>query len=610
MKAIMVMYDSLCKDVLGPYGGPCITPNFDRLARRAVRYDRFYVGSMPCMPARRELHIGRYNFLHRGWGPIEPYDDSMPELLKNHGVYTHLVTDHYHYFEDGGCTYHNRYSSWEGIRGQEGDLWKGRVKDPDTSGAEVSHGRGARLSNYESWRQDWINRTYADCEEKMPQSQTFLAGIDFIEKNHGEDQWFLQIETFDPHEPFFTQEQYKALYAHRYEGGRFDWAPYGPVRESKELSEHLRAEYYALVSMCDAKLGMVLDAMDRHQMWEDTMLIVNTDHGFLLGEHEWWAKGTAPLYNEIANTPFFLYDPRCRKTGVCGELAQTIDIAPTLLDYFHVEIPEDMQGRPLWNTYAENRPIHRAVLFGYYGAAIHVTDGRYVYARAPRDNQQNYEYTLMPTNLKSRFPVSQLAEAKLSQGFGFTKGARVLKIPSRSNYIKFHPPIDMLFHLEEDPGQQKNLGDEELEARYANQMIRLMKESEAPKEQFARMALPEEGEVTADMIREQRIVDRDYYRKANPLPGVWTESADVLLAALLPLFSQEQRQRYLDGLERIAAGAPERNVELLKAYNRSFAEEVGSEKLDFDMHVTEAYIPADGKRRDAGIERERRGEDL
>ena len=44
---------------------------------------------------------------------MEPFDDSMPELLKNGGVYTHLVSDHQHYWEDGGCTYHNRYSSWE-----------------------------------------------------------------------------------------------------------------------------------------------------------------------------------------------------------------------------------------------------------------------------------------------------------------------------------------------------------------------------------------------------------------------------------------------------------------------------------------------------------------
>lgn len=79
---------------------------------------------MPCMPARRELHTGRYNFLHRGWSPLEPFDDSMPEILKKNGIHTRTVTDHKHYWRDGGATYHSRYSTYEFIRGQEGDARK------------------------------------------------------------------------------------------------------------------------------------------------------------------------------------------------------------------------------------------------------------------------------------------------------------------------------------------------------------------------------------------------------------------------------------------------------------------------------------------------------
>ena len=57
------------------------TPNFDRLAERAVTFDSHYVGSMPCMPARRDMQTGRLDFLHRSWGPLEPFDNSFPELL-------------------------------------------------------------------------------------------------------------------------------------------------------------------------------------------------------------------------------------------------------------------------------------------------------------------------------------------------------------------------------------------------------------------------------------------------------------------------------------------------------------------------------------------------
>ncbi len=112
MRAIMVMYDTLRLDVLPSYGGDEIPlPNFQRLAERTVTFDKSYVCSLPCMPARREIHTGRPNFLHRSWGPMESYDDSMPEILKTHGVYTHIVSDHNHYVEDGGGTYFPRYSS-------------------------------------------------------------------------------------------------------------------------------------------------------------------------------------------------------------------------------------------------------------------------------------------------------------------------------------------------------------------------------------------------------------------------------------------------------------------------------------------------------------------
>ncbi|MCV5360175.1 sulfatase-like hydrolase/transferase, partial [Escherichia coli] len=81
-----------------------------------------------------------------------------------------------------------------------------------------------------------------------------------------------------------------------------DW-PRGREQESDEAVEHIRCRYRSLVSMCDRNLGRILDLMDEHDLWRDTMLIVGTDHGFLLGEHGWWAKHPMPYYNEVANNP-------------------------------------------------------------------------------------------------------------------------------------------------------------------------------------------------------------------------------------------------------------------------------------------------------------------
>ena len=71
MRTVFVLFDSLNRLALGAYGGDAIaTPNFDRFAKRAVSFDNHYVGSLPCMPARRDMHTGRLNFMHRSWGPF------------------------------------------------------------------------------------------------------------------------------------------------------------------------------------------------------------------------------------------------------------------------------------------------------------------------------------------------------------------------------------------------------------------------------------------------------------------------------------------------------------------------------------------------------------
>ena len=83
MKTVFLMFDSVNRLMLEPYGGFFLeTPNFKRLAERSVTFDNHYVGSMPCMPARRDMQTGRLSFLHRSWGPLEPFDNSFPVSLK------------------------------------------------------------------------------------------------------------------------------------------------------------------------------------------------------------------------------------------------------------------------------------------------------------------------------------------------------------------------------------------------------------------------------------------------------------------------------------------------------------------------------------------------
>ena len=133
-------------------------------------------------------------------------------------------------------------------------------------------------------------------------------------KNHDQDNWLLHLETFDPHEPFYVPQKYLDMYPEEYSGKHFDW-PRGAVEEEPEEIAHCRRQYQALVTMCDHNLGRILDMMDKYQMWDDTMLIVGTDHGFLLAEHGFWGKNQMPYYNEVAHTPLFIWDPGTGSRG-------------------------------------------------------------------------------------------------------------------------------------------------------------------------------------------------------------------------------------------------------------------------------------------------------
>jgi len=491
MKAIMILFDSLNRRYLPNYGCECGSlPNFERLGEKTLTFDSFYCGSMPCMPARRELHTGRYNFLHSSWSPMQPYDESVVRNLSENSIYTHIVTDHFHYWEDGGSGYLSRYDSSEMIRGQQGDAWKGEVKWP-VSG-DFKSGR----TGTQNWRHDCINRKYIRTEEDMPQNHLFDAGVNFIETNAGEDNWFLQIESFDPHEPFYiTSDHFKKQ--GKDASSEPDWPDYGINRYDSEVSRHMRGQYRELLSICDRNLGRILDLMDRHDLWKDTMLIVNTDHGFMLGEKNWFGKNIQPMYEELSHLPFFIYDPRHpEKKGRRKALAQTVDIAPTLAAYFQVQGPAFADGRNLEPVITDDRPVREAALFGIFGGHVNVTDGRYVCMRGTKTPGRSllYDYTMMPCHMRGPFSIEELKSAEFSEPFAFTRGVRQYKVPAE-NADYLYAAGSMLFDLQNDPEETSPVENEAEEMRMLRLLQKMMRNNEAPREQFERMGIPYDGEI-------------------------------------------------------------------------------------------------------------------
>jgi arylsulfatase A-like enzyme len=506
VRAVFVLFDTLSRRSLEAYGGrdAIPTPNFSRLARRALRFDRHYVGSLPCIPARREVLTGRHNFLHRSWGPIEPFDKCFTDLLRAaRGTYSHLVTDHCHYWEDGGATYHTRFNSFEFVRGQENDFWQGLVAPDIDDWKRRYHPIQNDGRPGSKFRRNMANREAIRSAKDYPIARTFDLGLQFLERNRDADNWFLQIETFDPHEPFEAPPELRAEFPTNYRGPILDYPTYGWSNVTGDEAAELRANYAATLTHCDRQLGRLLDLFDAQDMWKDTALILSTDHGFLLGERDLWGKLIVPVYQEIAHIPLFLHHPgiAAQGGGTRRALTQTTDLMPTILDLFGVPPPPEVTGHSLLPLVARDGEVRRAALYGQHGSAINVTDGRYTWFRYPRDLHGGNlnQYTLMPTHIMSLFGIEELKEAALHPPFDFTQGVPVLRIPCtpKSQVYQRHGAgaqlaelaKTMLYDIETDPEQLHPIEDARFEARLTAEMVAIMRAHDAPRELYRRFDL-------------------------------------------------------------------------------------------------------------------------
>ena len=312
-----------------------------------MTFDRHYVGSLPCMPARRDMQTGRLSFLHRSWGPLEPFDNAFPELLHQAGVYSHLITDHFHYLEDGGATYHNRYDSYEFVRGQEGDPWKAMVQPHWERLREMYHARQFTEAAPRLLLAEHHQPRVHQGGEGLPLGAVLRARLRVPRPQpRAPTTGSCRSRPSTRTSPSMRPTRFKEAFETGWNGPIRDWPRYGRVDELPEECEELRANYYAVVSLCDFLLGQLLDYFDGHDLWKDTALVVTTDHGFLLGEHDFWAKNRMNLYEEIVHIPLFVHDPRRAGAAAraCQALTQTIDLAPTFLDLFGVALPPEMEG--------------------------------------------------------------------------------------------------------------------------------------------------------------------------------------------------------------------------------------------------------------------------
>ena len=414
---VLIIIDSLRKDHVGAYGNRWIqTPNLDALAKESLLFTRSYPESTPTINARRAIHTGLRTWpfkdwkppkgediILQGWQPIPEGQTHLAEILKQNGYATLFQTDNMHQFK-ASYNMHRGFDVFDFIRGQTTDNYQPNwTYPPDVVEQALLRGNVPAMRG--QMQQYWANvegRLLAEREneEDWFAPRVFAGAMELLEAAAAGDQpFFLVADSYDPHEPWDTPDGYVSLYDDPYDGLEPYSVIYGPsdYLTDREL-RRMKARYAGEVTMVDRWLGRFLDKMEELGLFENTLLVLLSDHGVAFGEHGYTGKPSYALWPEITDVPFLIRHPEGKKCGQTSDFyASTHDVAPTILGFLGIEPEQPMDGEDLSVLFDGSRPEERAYFTLGYNDHAWARDERYVmFAKNDGSNALLYDLSTDP----------------------------------------------------------------------------------------------------------------------------------------------------------------------------------------------------------------------
>ena len=353
---LFVVVDDLAA-TLGCYGDVVAkTPHIDRLAASGVRFERAYNQLPLCNPTRASVMTGlrpdriKVYDLDRHFRDEVPDAITLPQSFQEAGYLAARVGKIYHYNVPAsiGTDGFDDPPSWNLRLNPKG-------RDKTDEGLVFNAEPHRKISGALSW----LAAEGKDSE----QTDGMIAdrAIGLLEKNRDKP-FFLAVGFFRPHTPYIAPKRYFDMYPP--DQMRLPYAPANdrddiPVAafahncpvphynlEKPLLLKALQA-YYACVSFIDAQVGRLLDALDRLELAENTIVVFWSDHGYHLGEHNGiWQKRT--LFEQAARAPLIIRAPGARGNGrSCSRVVEFVDIYPTVVALAGTPVPKGLDGRSL-----------------------------------------------------------------------------------------------------------------------------------------------------------------------------------------------------------------------------------------------------------------------
>ena len=395
---------------LGCYGNTIVrSPNVDRLARRAVRFERAYTQFPLCSPSRVSLMTG---LRPDQTGIFELQTDfrkktlpdviTLPQLFRQHGYFVARVGKIYHYGVPGqiGTPGLDDPLSWDLAINP-----RGRDREEEDKVTNITRGTNARPANAARRATNapplgaalaWFASGGAD--EEFTDAKVADETIRLLDE-HKDEPFFIGCGFYRPHVPWIVPKKWFDLYPLEKisvpkmpPDDRADkpadafWVkPPNYGRPEEECRQAKRA-YYASISYMDAQLGRVLDTLDRLKLWDKTIVVLWGDHGWHLGEHGCWQKQS--LFEESARVPLLVAVPGAKGTGKASpRIVETLDLYPTIIDYAGLPAPHRLAGaslRPLLDKPSAkwDRPAYTQVRRGntnhfFFGRSVRTERWRY-----------------------------------------------------------------------------------------------------------------------------------------------------------------------------------------------------------------------------------------
>ncbi len=358
---IVIISDDLTTTALSCYGNTiCQTPNIDRLAAQGTRFTRAFCQGTYCGPSRASFMSGYYPHATGVLGYTSPRPAigdraTWAQHFKNTGYYTARVSKIFHMGVPGGIE--------EGGDGADDPAsWTEKFNSPGPEWKAA--GVGETLEGNPDGKRPVVGgNTFVVVEAEgddlaHSDGKTAAKAVELIEKHAGKP-FFLAVGFVRPHVPFVAPKKYfqpflpyeKLTLPPKLPG---DWDDIPKAGINYKTSVNMKMDerrqkkavggYYASVAYMDAQVGKVLDALEKSGQADHTIVIFTSDHGYHLGEHDFWAK--VSLRDESAMVPLIVKVPG-KKPAVCRSLVELIDLYPTTAKLCGLEVPARLQGRDI-----------------------------------------------------------------------------------------------------------------------------------------------------------------------------------------------------------------------------------------------------------------------